>query len=187
MTRADVFDALAELLEYPGDGHERRAARARAVLVEQAPDLAARLAPFLGRLTQGGPAEAEELYTRTFDWSPERALEVGWHLYGEQYDRGAFLVRMRELLRAHGVEEGAELPDRLGTLLRLLGRLPADGACDLAARALRPGLERMQAGFASEPDNPYRAVLEAVAAVLPPAAAPTRPAPSGTAAPGAAS
>ena len=77
------------------------------------------LADFPG-FEQLGSTELEELYTRTFDINPVCSLEVGWHLFGEDYNRGAFLVRMRGLLREHGIEEGAELPDHLESVLRVL-------------------------------------------------------------------
>lgn len=178
MRPAPVLDALADLLAYPEAGTAARAAAAQGLLAAQAPDLASRTQPVAALLSDGGTGAAQELYTRTFDWSPERALEVGWHLYGEQYERGAFLVRLRGLLRGHGVEEGQELPDRLDTVLRLLSRLPAAEACELAARAVAPALARMRAGFAAEPQHPYLALLEAVGGALPPvpAAAPGGPA-----------
>ncbi len=46
--------------------------------------------------------EVEEAFTRTFDVNPACALEVGWHLFGEEYTAAMFLVRMREELRKHG-------------------------------------------------------------------------------------
>lgn len=172
MLDVQVLDALALLLDYPGEGHGLRVREAAAALEARAPDLAAALAPFCTRLAADDPSEAQELYTRTFDWSPERALELGWHLFGEQYERGAFLVRMRALLRAHGVEEGSELPDRLGSVLRLLGRMPPREAEALAAGPVQAALARIRAGFADEPAHPYLGVLAAVERALPPAAPP---------------
>lgn len=166
------YDVLADLLAYPDESFPTRVAEARSVLAVHAPAAAAALEPLAGRAAEGDASSWEELYTRTFDWSPERALELGWHLYGEQYDRGAFLVRMRAHLRAAGVEEGAELPDHLGTVLRLLPRLPDADAQRLAAEAVVPALAKVQAGFGDEP-NPYRDVLRAVAALVPPAPAVT--------------
>lgn len=166
-----ITDALAVLLEYPGEGHAARAREAVAVLRAQAPDLMPLLEPFLRHLESVDMREQEELFTRTFDWAPERALELGWHLYGEQYERGVFMVRMRDLLRRHGVEEGQDLPDHLGTLLRLLGRLQPDTATALCGESLKPALGRLRAGFGAEP-NPYLQLLVAVEAVFPEAPAP---------------
>jgi nitrate reductase delta subunit len=162
-----AIEALAGLLEYPREGFPARAAKARDALAEGLPGASSACARFLALAETAPLHDLEELYARTFDWSPERALEMGWHLYGEQYDRGAFLVRMRSLLRAHGVEEGADLPDHLATLLRLLCRMgPRDGA-ELLARHLRPAVERLTKGFEGAPENPYgdlvRAVREALA------------------------
>jgi len=105
--------------------------------------------------------DLEELYTRTFDVNPVCALETGWHLFGEDYNRGAFLVRMRGLLREYGIEEGAELPDHLANALRVLPAMPGDQAMGLAREFVLPAVIKMRAGFAS-PDNPYGAVLAEV-------------------------
>jgi nitrate reductase delta subunit len=171
MVGPEITDALAVLLEYPGEGHAARAREAAAVLRAQAPDLVPLLEPFLQHLVSVEVREQEELFTRTFDWAPERALELGWHLYGEQYERGAFMVRMRDLLRRQGVEEGQDLPDHLGTLLRLLGRLPPETAVALCGESLKPALVRLRAGFGSEP-NPYVALLGAIEAAFGEAPAP---------------
>src|SRR6266568_3182701 len=55
----------------------------------------------------------QELYVQTFEFNPACTLELGWHLFGENYERGEFLVRMREQLRRHGIAESNELPDHL--------------------------------------------------------------------------
>jgi nitrate reductase delta subunit len=65
---------------------------------------------FVSEIEKMGVTDLEEFYTRTFDINPVSALEIGWHLYGEQYERGAFLVKMRELSRTLGVEESTSLP-----------------------------------------------------------------------------
>ena len=164
--RCAAFDALAALLEYPGDGFAERARAAAGALAEAAPATARALEAFLAwierHLPDDGRVELEETYARTFDWNPERCLEVGWHLYGERYERGAFLVRMREGLRETGVEEGTELPDHLGAALRLLGRQSDAEAAAFAREALLPALEKVVAGFSSVPDNPYADVVRAV-------------------------
>jgi nitrate reductase assembly molybdenum cofactor insertion protein NarJ len=135
---------LAAALRYP-DGDEVREALER-----------------LGGFENRSDVELEELYTRTFDISPVCSLEVGWHLYGEDYNRGAFLVRMRSLLRSLGIEEGAELPDHLESALRALGALAESSPEDadaLARKFILPAIAKMRDGFPTD-TNPYGAVLE---------------------------
>ncbi len=132
-----------------------------AVGADVAPKLAA-IQEFASTHTLG---ECEELHVRTFDGNAERALEVGWQVFGEQYARGAFLVKLRNLLREHGVPESSELPDHLTHVLRLLPHLPADEATALIDNAVRPSLERVLKSFAGE-ESPYAGVLEAVRAVV---------------------
>lgn len=163
--RIQALDALAELLAYPGEGVHAAAVSAEACLRVACPEAATALEPFVAAAGASTLDGLEELFARTFDWSTTVALEVGWHLYGEQYERGAFLVRMRERLRATGVEEGSDLPDHLGTCLRLLGRLPADEALGLATVVLVPAVGKILAGFGAEP-NPYVSVIRAVEAVV---------------------
>ena len=103
----------------------------------------------------------EELYTRTFDINPVCSLETGWHLFGEDYNRGAFLVRMRGLLRQHGIEEGAELPDHLESALRVLGVMEGDAAKELACEFILPAVIKMRVPFADD-SNPYASVLAEV-------------------------
>jgi nitrate reductase delta subunit len=111
------------------------------------------------------PEELEELYTRTFDINPVCSLETGWHLFGEDYNRGAFLVRMRGSLRAHGIEEGAELPDHLESVLRLLDAMEESDATPLAREFILPALAKMRAPLAGT-GNPYARVLEEVERLL---------------------
>jgi len=163
--RVLALDALADCLAYPDARMPETARVAEACLRATSPAAAAALTPFAAAAAATTPDALEELFARTFDWSTTLALEIGWHLYGEQYERGAFLVRLRERLRATGVEEGADLPDHLGTCLRLLGRLPADEAVGLASAALVPAVDKILAGFGAEP-NPYMSVIRAVSAVV---------------------
>lgn len=180
----EVSDALGEALAYPREGYRRGLEACRHHLAAAVDGEAAReLAAFLAESGEWDPARAEELYTRAFDLDPVATLEVGWHLYGEQYERGRFLVRCRELLRRTGVAEGGELPDHLMLLLPALGRLEPGEAAALAGRYLAPAVERMLQGLAGR-HNPYRPLLAAVGRVLAAVAAAGEPAAAGAEAPG---
>jgi nitrate reductase delta subunit len=144
------MDALARLLEYPRPGFED--------LLGECPAFAAAVA--------GESLESlQELYTRTFDLNPECSLEIGWHLFGEEYERGAFLVKMRQELRRYGIPESTELPDHLTHALRLAARMAAEDARVFSSRFILPALEKMLAAMEGK-GNPYRNVLEAVRAAL---------------------
>ena len=101
----------------------------------------------------------QELYVQTFEFNPNCTLEIGWHLFGENYERGAFLVKMREELRRHGVPESNELPDHLTHLLALLPWMERRAAAELAGQALLPALAKIRAGLK---DNPYEAVIRQI-------------------------
>lgn len=120
------------------------------------------LSQFAERARPLGLHGLEELYTRTFDMNPSCSLEVGWHLFGEQYERGAFLVKMRENMRRFGIPENHELPDHLSHALAVLERMEGEEARRFAADALAPALKKILEGLKDE-SNPYRPLLAAVA------------------------
>lgn len=104
-------------------------------------------------------ASAQELYVQTFEFNPACTLEIGWHLFGENYERGEFLVKMREELRRHGIAESTELPDHLTHLLPLIARMKHDGAAQLAGECLLPALAKIRAALNH---NPYGTVISQI-------------------------
>jgi nitrate reductase assembly molybdenum cofactor insertion protein NarJ len=92
-------------------------------------------------------------------------LEVGWHIYGEQYRRGRFLVQARELLSQAGIDEQGELPDHLMSLLPAVARLEPEDAATFAGTYLVPAVNKMLGGLQGKA-NPYEEVLSAVQHVL---------------------
>ena len=75
----------------------------------------------IGRLSLG---EWEELHTRTLDLNPPAAPYVGFQIWGESYQRGAFLSKMNRALAEAGVDPDGELPDHLIPVLRYLAATP---------------------------------------------------------------
>lgn len=160
-TNDTIHDLVADLLTYPGPDSGIDVMHAIDAVVELMPDTAVALAE-LRRVAEAGPPHVlEELFCRTFDNNADRALEVGWQIWGENYDRGAFLVKMRDLMRRTGVTESAELPDHLSHALKVLGRLDEQSARTLAAAAVYPAVQKMTKAFEGE-EHPYRGVLETV-------------------------
>lgn len=153
-------DTLAAVLRYPNEGYDTLVAACVAALGETCEAARRELDAFADEIRSLSQAEVEELFTQTFDLNPACCLDVGWHLYGEAYERGRFLVKLRGLLRDHGIVENGELPDHLSHVLLLMGRLMPDAGADLVREAVAPALEKMGAVLA-QTDNPYRHVLAA--------------------------
>jgi nitrate reductase delta subunit len=114
----------------------------------------------------GLPVEAlQELYVATFEFNPACTLEIGWHLFGENYERGEFLVKMRDQLRRHGVAEFTELPDHLTHLLPLIARMKHDEAASLTGEYLLPALAKVRTAIGGK-NNPYEEPLAALEETL---------------------
>lgn len=151
-------DAWASLLAYPDADGSAYAARALGELEFEAVAGSEQLAAFRSFLDGRDVSQREELFTQTFDGSDDRALEVGWHLHGENYARGALMVRLRKLLGELGLHEISELPDHLGVVLGLVGRLDEERSGALARGVVLPALRKLIEGF-KDSTNPYLAVL----------------------------
>ena len=164
--RTPAYALLAGFLDYPDERYLDRVESYAGILDEcgEGDGTVARLATdFKAAVGPMSIESIQELYTRTFDINPVCTLEVGWHVYGEDYARGEFLVKMKQLLREHNLPESKELPDHLTHVLAILAQLDGEEADFLASRYLLPALAKMLDGFTDE-DNPYRKVLEAIVA-----------------------
>jgi len=144
---ANEFDLLAKLFRYPTEGYLHEVVRSFEVLAVGRREISEPFAKFLKQVRSLTVKDLQALYTTTFDLDPVCSLEVGWHLFGENYERGEFLVRMRGELRRLGVKESTELPDHLSHALEALDRMEPDEAADFAAACLAPALDKMIAGI----------------------------------------
>ena len=160
---AGPLSELSALLSYPKAGFRDRFESARKSLAAQAPEAAAALEPFAALVAASSDTEMEEAFTQTFDLNPACALEIGWHLYGEEYKRGEFLVEMRRLMRRLGVPEDTELPDHLSHVLAVLPLMEREEARELATEKVLPALAKIRKAAAG---HPYDGVLRAIEVFL---------------------
>ena len=160
-----VLDAFARLLSYP-DQHTSQAAELLYIVLHGEIDEAAREISKFGKfLEQSDAWQVEEAFTGTFDVNPACALEVGWHLFGEEYARGMFLVRMREELRKYGLPESAELTDHIAHVLAVVAAMPDDEAAKFVTACVQPAIEKMNAALEAK-ETPYRYVISSLVAVI---------------------
>ncbi len=162
MPDAAIYKALATLLTYPGADYPRQIEASVRIAPEEG---RAQLEQFAAQVRGLATEELQELFTRTFDLNPMCSLELGWHLFGENYDRGLLLVRMRGELRRHELEESTELPDHLTHALRLVGRMEREAAADFTGACVLPALEKMLLAIRGK-KNPFENVLLAVRTLL---------------------
>jgi len=159
------LESLAALLRYPEEGYPNAAERCFEALGAGDAEAAVLLGKFLAHTRDCSVEDLQALYTSTFDLDPMCALDVGWHLFGEKYERGEFLVRMRVELRRLGLAESHELPDHLTHALEALARMEPEKAEEFAAACLYPALDKMCAALEGK-TNPFENVLLALARVL---------------------
>ena len=166
----EVFDAVAVGLEYPypGSAEKTRAAADTVRRFEGGPAKEATVQALENLavwVEQAVPGEPEERYSRLFDLSPVCTLNLGYHLFGESYERGALLAGLTSELAAVGLTAGDEIPDHLTVLLRLLGRLSPEDARILLNEALLPGLAQVLTKLAQSTD-PWSEVIRALTQLL---------------------
>lgn len=160
-SKAKLYDSLGGLLQYPEPGfHDRLKISLQEMGLAESEGVTS-LGLFLSFASEKSVEELEELFTRTFDINTKCALEVGWQLYAENYDRGAFIVEMRQALRRLDIAETSELPDHLSQVLRALGRMERDEAQAFARGYVIPAMEKMLSGLTGR-ENPYENVLKAI-------------------------
>lgn len=160
-----VLDAFSCLLSYP-DEHTTQAVELLYVVLQGELDDAAQSTSQFGSFCEQHELwEIEEAFTRTFDVNPACALEVGWHLFGEEYARGMFLVRMRQELRKYGLAESVELPDHVSHVLAVMAAMPDEEAARFVRACVQPAIEKMNEALA-EQETPYRHVVAALVSVI---------------------
>ncbi len=159
MERQIKFDNLARFIEYPtldrdwGVKTTPEEWNSKAA----ASHLSSYFAGFEGQTLDA----RQEMFVRTFDMNPNCALEIGWHLFGEDYKRGEMLAYLRREMREVGIDEGTELPDYLGNVLRLLGRWNQEEAGEFVHIFFTPALEKMKKAV-SGTETPYSHLFDAI-------------------------
>ena len=157
----EAYEKLADLLEYPNEDWATRVESVHRITTDS--DAFAKFIAAVGQLSL---FDLQELYTRTFDLNPVCALEIGYHLFGENYKRGEFLAHLRETEMPFGLGQEHQLPDYLPVLLRLLTKLGEEELrASLIGECLIPGLDKMITSL-KDGENPYRHLLETVQTAL---------------------
>jgi nitrate reductase delta subunit len=166
--RTRLFNLCAALLTYPDARLRAAGDELRAAVSEIGHDeVRTQLAAFLDWFLNTDATEVETHYVQTFDLRRRSGLYLTYYLHGDTRKRGIALLTLKQRYRAHGLRlvEG-ELPDLLPVVLEFAAVAgPGDGEAPL--RQHRRGVELLRAAL-DENGSPYRHLLEAVVAALPP-------------------
>lgn len=126
------YRILSKLLEYPDDGlvSVLWEIRERAKLgSEFGPGEGQVVLDFLDRMEPMHLTEWQSAYVQTFDLTPQHALHMTHHLFGDDKNRGPALIDLSEYYKQYGLEIEAsgdspkELPDYLPLVLEFAAHL----------------------------------------------------------------
>lgn len=152
------YEGVAELFEYPSDNWNV-ISRTKLLLSSDSDPVEA-FKKFRYGVDDISLSDLQELYTRTFDLNPVCALEIGYHVFGENYKRGEFLAHLRETEAPFDLGQERQLPDYLPVLLRLITKLEEEELrTSLIGECMLPALDKMIKAL-SNTENPYRYLLE---------------------------
>ena len=129
------YKLLSKLLEYPSPELTAALPQLHGVLRQgfEATEWVV-LERFMRRLADQDLTESQAAYVQTFDLTPEHALHLTHHLFGDDKNRGPALIDLTEYYKQYGLEIAAndggphELPDHLPLLLEFAAQLEAEEA-----------------------------------------------------------
>ncbi len=160
------YIALAEIFKYPTTGGNIFISEWRKIIKNKVPEMAPKLRAFTDHIQNKTISARQEYYIATFDVQASCYLDVGYVLYGEDYNRGIFLMNMKKEQEKAGNDYGKELPDHLPAILSLLPKLEDESfAEELLVSMLIPALEKMIESFLAK-NNVYKGMLETLQKIM---------------------
>lgn len=161
-----ALELLARVLEYPDGDTATLARQAAGQLAGDHIALARALWDLAVWLENAPRGQIEERYTALFDLNPVCTLNLGYHVFGDTYPRGAFIAGLAGELRQRGLDAGHDLPDYLPTLLRLLAHIdPIEDAHLLLSVGVLPGLAKIAEALRGSHD-PWSDLLRSLPELL---------------------
>jgi nitrate reductase molybdenum cofactor assembly chaperone NarJ/NarW len=142
----EFFDNLAKLTLYPQDGYREVVASVLQEAWRSDNPAAPHLTAYAREIDDLSVTDLQERFIQVFEHNPKTALEVGWHVYGERYERGSLMVALRQSLAAVNVPENGELPDHISHVLQIIPRAEDEFAARLAEQYILPTLEKVEEG-----------------------------------------
>lgn len=161
------FKLISLLLQYPDGSLCNARAEIAEVVAGLKPSRAkGPLKKFCEYLQSKGPVELQQHYVETFDFNKKATLLLSFHGYGDRRQRGAAMVRLKQLYRQSGLTlNGGELPDYLPAMLEYAAYAPGDCGTGLLGH-FRAEIELVRAAL-QRAGSPYAMLLDATTTLLP--------------------
>jgi nitrate reductase molybdenum cofactor assembly chaperone NarJ/NarW len=108
----------------------------------------------------------QENYVASFDFNPRGSLYLGHHLHGDNQQRAAFMISLKQEFARHGFSaQGNELPDHLAVLLVFLAHLAQRGEHvyrrEFITTMVLPGLGKMSGTDPAGREPAWQALVDA--------------------------
>lgn len=143
MMNLEHYAAMSKLFDYPDDNYYDAISEVIQALSDNYPKAKQELEKFLELLPMQ-LADVQELYSKSFEVQAVTSLDVGYILYGDDYQRGVILVNLNQEHAKVNNDCGRELGDFLPNLLRLLPKIEdKEVVSDLVTMLIAPAMEKM--------------------------------------------
>ena len=156
---------IIRLVQYPCSRYFEAVSQCVAEIERENPPEGLLLRKFAGDVRAKSQEELEEIFTATFDLDPDCALEIGWHLFGEDRKRGVFLAKVRGELQKAGITETGELPDHVIHILELLPKMDKSAATEFVRSCVLPAITRISEALEGK-ESLYSPVFKTLLAML---------------------
>jgi nitrate reductase molybdenum cofactor assembly chaperone NarJ/NarW len=139
-----IYSLYADVLDYPTPHVFSQLRELSRRIAANNSDDAPLIQQFEAALNGMSLSQVQEIYTSSFDMHPDCTPNLGCHLFGEDVRRNIFMARLKERMDHAQVPTGAELPDHLSLILRLLDLTHnEDESHALVEDCLVPGVTRI--------------------------------------------
>ena len=157
-----IYNNIVPLISYPSADIRNDVKKVQQNLDERSDN---NFQTFSNHVNKTGMTKLQEEFTQLFDFTPNTCLDLGWHLHGENYERGVFMVRVREMLREFNIVETSELPDHLSHILSVLPLMESNDRNEFIKTHVIPAIEKIIEGF-GETKTPYKNLIQFIHDVL---------------------
>lgn len=148
MINLEHYKLFAEVFKYPTAQTATKIAEIKVMLDDKYPNAGEEFTRFSDFMKDSSKYEIEEIFGKTFHIQAICFLDLGYVIFGEDYKRGEFLVKMKKEQKENNNDCGIELADNLPNVLNLLAiHKDEHFVNELMVMIMIPAIEKMLSEF----------------------------------------